>query len=104
LQRAGLEVASFPAGLPRSSIARAARHNRVYQGSKVKLEAFDALLAQTGLREEQTGYMGDDLIDIPSCAGRTGGRSPERRTARFSYAHYVTRAAGGQALAAKCVR
>jgi 3-deoxy-D-manno-octulosonate 8-phosphate phosphatase (KDO 8-P phosphatase) len=99
LQRAGLEVAII-SGRACPAVEHRARGlgiTRVFQGSKVKAEAFDALLAQTGLREEQTGYMGDDLIDIPVM--RRAGLAvavPNAVPHLFPYAHYVTQASGGR--------
>lgn len=37
----------------------------VYQGKDDKLNAYNDLLAQTGIAEEQVCYAGDDWIDIP---------------------------------------
>ncbi len=37
----------------------------VYQGRNDKLNAFNELLSDTGMDEEQTCYAGDDWIDIP---------------------------------------
>jgi 3-deoxy-D-manno-octulosonate 8-phosphate phosphatase (KDO 8-P phosphatase) len=37
----------------------------VYQGRNNKLDAFNHLLAETGLEEAQTCYAGDDWLDIP---------------------------------------
>lgn len=37
----------------------------VYQGRNDKLEAFNELLANTGLDQQQVCYAGDDWIDIP---------------------------------------
>jgi len=37
----------------------------VYQGRNDKLNAFNELLSDTGMDEEQTCYAGDDWIDLP---------------------------------------
>jgi 3-deoxy-D-manno-octulosonate 8-phosphate phosphatase (KDO 8-P phosphatase) len=37
----------------------------VYQGNRDKLEAFAALLRDTGLEPEHVAYVGDDLPDLP---------------------------------------
>ncbi len=37
----------------------------LYQGASDKLATFTELLAATGLTQEQCGYMGDDVIDLP---------------------------------------
>ncbi len=99
LQRAGIEVA-----LISGRACRAVEHRalglgiaRVYQGARVKLEPYEQLLADTGLKEHQTGYMGDDLIDIPVM--RRAGFAvavPNGAHHIFPYAHYITRAGGGR--------
>ncbi len=38
--------------------------NHVYQGQKVKLPAFEALLEQLDLKPEQCAYVGDDWVDL----------------------------------------
>ena len=99
LQRAGIEVA-----LISGRACRAVEHralglgiDRVYQGSKVKTEPYEQLLAETGLKEHETGFMGDDLIDIPVM--RRAGFAvavPNGAPHIFPYAHYITRASGGR--------
>jgi 3-deoxy-D-manno-octulosonate 8-phosphate phosphatase (KDO 8-P phosphatase) len=37
----------------------------VYQGVANKLEAYDRIKAQTGLRDEEIAYVGDDVMDLP---------------------------------------
>jgi len=74
------------------------------QGIEHKHPAFERLVAQVGVTAEATGYMGDELVDLPvmtrcgfACAP---GEAPEfvRR-----HAQYVTRApAGGGAVRELC--
>ncbi|MFZ0932403.1 MAG: HAD hydrolase family protein [Syntrophobacteraceae bacterium] len=102
LQRAGIEVA-----LISGRACRAVEHRafglgitRVFQGSIVKTEPYEQLLAETGLSEYETGYMGDDLIDIPVM--RRAGFAvavPNGAPHIFPYAHYITRASGGRGAA-----
>lgn len=102
LQRAGIEVA-----LISGRACRAVEHRalglgitRVYQGSKVKIESYEQLLADTGFKEHETGFMGDDLIDIPVM--RLAGFAvavPNGAPHIFPYAHYITRASGGRGAA-----
>ncbi|MGO9018318.1 MAG: KdsC family phosphatase [Syntrophobacteraceae bacterium] len=102
LQRAGIEVA-----LISGRACRAVEHRafglgitRVFQGSIVKTEPYEQLLAETGLKEYETGYMGDDLIDIPVM--RRAGFAvavPNGAPHIFPYAHYITRASGGRGAA-----
>src|SRR5438445_595344 len=69
----------------------------VLQGIGDKLAAYRSLIERLGLTAEQTGYMGDDLVDIPVLA-RCGfacvpGESPEEVRRR---AHYVCAAPAGR--------
>jgi len=98
LQRAGIEVAlitgrSCPAVGHR---ARGLGIERVYQGAIDKLQAYAKVLAETGLQDEQVGFMGDDLIDIPLLR-RVGFAAVvgDAVSHVMPYAHYVTRARGG---------
>ncbi|HOV87686.1 MAG TPA: HAD-IIIA family hydrolase [Syntrophobacteraceae bacterium] len=99
LQRAGIEVALI-SGRFSGAVEHRARGlgiTRVYQDAKVKLEVYERLLSETDLRDEEVGFMGDDLIDIPVM--RRVGFSVAVAGAVshvFPYAHYVTKAAGGR--------
>ena len=70
------------------------------QGVQDKRAAFEELLTELGMRAEQCGYMGDDLVDLPVmtrvgfCASVPNAH-PEVRTR----AHLVTHAAGGHGAA-----
>lgn len=102
LQRAGIEVALISGRACRAveHRARGLGISRLYQGFKVKTEPYERLLADTGLKESQTGFMGDDLIDIPIM--RRAGFSvavPNAVPHIFPYAHYITRATGGHGAA-----
>jgi 3-deoxy-D-manno-octulosonate 8-phosphate phosphatase (KDO 8-P phosphatase) len=98
LQRGGIEVA-----LITGRFCRAVEHRaqglgikRVYQGARDKLEAYEEILEDTGLRHAEVGFMGDDLIDIPLLR-RVGFAAvvPNAVSYVIPYAHYVTRAPGG---------
>jgi 3-deoxy-D-manno-octulosonate 8-phosphate phosphatase (KDO 8-P phosphatase) len=99
LQRAGLEVALITGRECRAVTHRAAGLgiSRVYQGAKNKLEAYAAIRADTGYRDEEIGFMGDDLIDIPVLR-RVGLAIAVPNAVRhvLPYVHYVTRAGGGR--------
>lgn len=99
LQRAGIEVA-----LITGRFCRAVEHRakglgieRVYQNSHFKLEVYEKILVDTGLKDEEVGYMGDDLIDIPVMS-RVGFAVavPNASCHVMPYAHFVTRAGGGR--------
>jgi 3-deoxy-D-manno-octulosonate 8-phosphate phosphatase (KDO 8-P phosphatase) len=99
LQRAGLEVALITGRYCRAveHRARGLGIRRVHQDAKVKLEVYRNILAETGLKDEDVGYMGDDLIDIPVMR-RVGFAVavPHATSHVLPYAHYVTRACGGR--------
>jgi 3-deoxy-D-manno-octulosonate 8-phosphate phosphatase (KDO 8-P phosphatase) len=98
LQRAGLEVALITGRYCRAveHRARGLGIQRVYQDAKVKLEVYQRILAETGFTDEEVGYMGDDLIDIPVMR-RVGFAVavPNASSHVLPHAHYVTRASGG---------
>ena len=98
LKQYGVEVALITARKSRAVDLRAANLGiaHLYQGVEDKRGAYVALLAQLGLTSEQSGYMGDDLLDLPlltRCGfAATVAAAPEALRSR---AHYVARAGGG---------
>lgn len=49
-------------------VEQRARHlgvDYLYQGVHNKLDAFERLLAESGVTADACGYMGDDLVDLP---------------------------------------
>jgi len=98
LRQYGVEVALITARNSRAVELRAANLGiaHLYQGAEDKRAAYAALLAQTDLAAEQSGYMGDDLIDLPLLT-RCGFAAtvPAAPQALKSRAHYVARAPGG---------
>jgi 3-deoxy-D-manno-octulosonate 8-phosphate phosphatase (KDO 8-P phosphatase) len=68
----------------------------VLQGVADKLAAFDVLRTQLGIAADETGFAGDELVDLPvlrrcgfACA------PPEAHQMVRDHVHYVTRAPGG---------
>jgi len=102
LRGAGIGVGIL-SGRESPAVAARARELRVehlLQGIDDKRAAFEALAAGLGLAPEETGFMGDDLIDLPvlrrcgfACAP-AGAHERVRDTA-----HYVTRAPAGRGAA-----
>ncbi len=99
LRQAGVEVALITGRKSRMVELRAASLgiSHLYQGAEDKRSAHAGLLAQLGLKTEQTGAMGDDLLDLPlftRCGfAATVPAAPEAVRLR---AHYVSQAGGGQ--------
>ncbi len=98
LRQYGVEVALITARNSRAVELRAASLGiaQLYQGVEDKRVAYVALLAQLGLAAEQSGHMGDDLLDLPLIT-RCGFAAtvPAAPDALKSRAHYVSRARGG---------
>ncbi len=98
LRQYGVEVALITARNSRAVELRAANLGiaQIHQGVEDKRAAYAALLAQLGLAAAQSGYMGDDLLDLPLIT-RCGFAAtvPAAPEALKSRAHYVARAPGG---------
>jgi len=99
LQESGVQTAIISAR--RSAItARRAQDlgfTHVHQGGHDKLTPFRELLALTGLTEEQCGYIGDDVVDVPLLK-RVGFAVsvPNGRPEAQALSHLVTQAGGGK--------
>jgi len=99
LHHTGVESAIITGRTSQVVLHRARNLNisRIFQGADDKLQPYQALLQETGLRPEQTAYMGDDIVDLPvlrRCGlAITVPTAPELVR---SQAHYVTRAAAGR--------
>jgi 3-deoxy-D-manno-octulosonate 8-phosphate phosphatase (KDO 8-P phosphatase) len=67
LQRAGLRIGIITGR--QSEVARVRADELgidiLYQGAKDKLGPYQKILAELGLADEEVGYMGDDLVDLP---------------------------------------
>ncbi len=102
LKESGVEVAILSARRSRAVDARAAELGitLVRQGAQDKGEAFQKLIAQAHASAEATGYMGDDLADLPVLS-RCGFAAsvPEAPEVVRARVHHVTRAAGGRGAA-----
>jgi len=98
LKQYGMEVALITGRRSRAVELRAANLGitHLFQGAEDKRGAYAALLEQLGLATGQSGYMGDDLVDLPlliRCGfAATVAAAP---AAVRSRSHYIARAAGG---------
>jgi 3-deoxy-D-manno-octulosonate 8-phosphate phosphatase (KDO 8-P phosphatase) len=99
LQESGVKTAIISARITAITAARARDLgiDFVHQGGHDKLPPFRALLAQLGLTEEQVGFIGDDVVDLPILS-RVGFAVsvPNGRPEVHARAHHVTDAAGGR--------
>ena len=98
LHRAGLK-SGIISGRTSQAVTRRAGElgiEFVRQGDEHKIEAFEEVLRQAGVDENEVAFVGDDLTDIPimqraEFAVAVADAVAETRSA----AHYVTRAKGG---------
>ncbi len=99
VQRAGVELALITGRSSNIVANRAAALGieHVYQGSDDKLSAWRDLLANTGVDEAHTAYVGDDWIDLPILARAGLAVSvPNGDAAVRERVHWVTPRAGGE--------
>jgi len=98
LKRCGIEV-GFITGRSSQVVRHRARDLRVslvFQGVQDKLLAYQLIKKKTCLTDDQIGYVGDDIIDLPvlRCVGLAvvvGDGAAELQP----YADYITLARGG---------
>lgn len=72
----------------------------IFQGADDKLAVYERLLAQTGLKPEEVGYMGDDVVDLPVLKRCGLALSvPDAHELVAGQVHYITRAHAGRGAA-----
>jgi 3-deoxy-D-manno-octulosonate 8-phosphate phosphatase (KDO 8-P phosphatase) len=99
IQQAGLRTGIIT-GRASAAVAYRARELKmefVEQNVFEKLPAYQRILAEAGLKDEQVCFVGDDITDLPllvrvGLAVAVANARPEAKKC----AHYVTRARGGQ--------
>ena len=76
--------------------ARQVKMKYIYQGHIEKVPIYEQILAEAGVTDEQTAYIGDDLTDAPllARAGLAAAPANARPEVR-GMVHLVTQAAGG---------
>lgn len=97
--RSGLK-SGIISGRDASSVERRAKElgiEFVRQGDEHKMAAYEEVLRQAGVDEDEVAFVGDDLTDIPlmrrsELAVAVADAMEETR----SVAHYITRATGGR--------
>ncbi|OUR73525.1 3-deoxy-D-manno-octulosonate 8-phosphate phosphatase [Methylophaga sp. 41_12_T18] len=74
--------------------------NHVYQGQRVKLPAFEAMIEQLDLKPEQCAYVGDDWVDL-SIMSRVGLAIAVQDADPLvkKHAHWTTPSKGGKGAA-----
>ena len=105
-QRTGLLVGLLSARLAQATSVRATQLgiSIVVQGAGDKLAGYQQILADQGLTDEQVGYMGDDLQDLPvlrraGFSAAPADAAPEVRAA----VHWVSASGGGRGAARECI-
>jgi len=105
-QRAGLKVGLLSARLAEATGVRASQLGItiVVQGAANKLTGYEQILADHGLTDEQVGYMGDDLQDLPvlrraGFSAAPADAAPEVRNA----VQWVSASGGGRGAARECI-
>jgi len=76
--------------------ARDLKIDYLYQGAEHKSSILDKVLSESGLREEEVAYVGDDIIDLPimrRCGLAIAVASARRQVKEI--AHYQTPSSGG---------
>jgi 3-deoxy-D-manno-octulosonate 8-phosphate phosphatase (KDO 8-P phosphatase) len=65
-QRVGLKIGLLSARLSATTSERAAQLGitLVHQGVLSKIDAYDQIVSDIGLNDEEVAYMGDDIVDI----------------------------------------
>jgi 3-deoxy-D-manno-octulosonate 8-phosphate phosphatase (KDO 8-P phosphatase) len=74
--------------------------NHVYQGQRIKLPAFEKLIAELGLPPDQCAYVGDDWVDL-AIMSRVGlaVAVQDADPVVKKHAHWITPSAGGKGAA-----
>jgi len=105
-QRAGLLVGLLSARLADATSVRANQLgiSIVVQGAANKLIGYEQILADHGLTDDQVGYMGDDLQDLPvlrrvGFSAAPADAAPEVRAA----VQWVSASGGGRGAARECI-
>ncbi|MCL7487364.1 MAG: HAD hydrolase family protein [Desulfobulbaceae bacterium] len=99
LQDAGVAVGLITARTSEAVNRRAAdlKLQYVYQGAGSKIQVYEDILRQAGLRPPQTAYMGDDWLDLPMLSRVGLALAPANSVAEVRQrVHYVASRKGGR--------
>ena len=99
LQKHGIEIAIIT-GRTSAIVAERMRElgvTRIAQGQRFKTTAYEALLEETGLTDEQVAYMGDDVPDLPLLMRVGLSTTPaDGNPEVLNYTHWQSRFPGGR--------
>lgn len=105
-QRAGLSIGLLSARLADATTIRATQLGitTVVQGAADKLAGYEQILKDADLTDDQVGYMGDDLQDLPvlrraGFSAAPADAAPEVRAA----VQWVSASRGGHGAARECI-
>jgi 3-deoxy-D-manno-octulosonate 8-phosphate phosphatase (KDO 8-P phosphatase) len=105
-QRAGLTVGFLSARTSAPTAQRAAQLGvtLVHQGVASKLDAYERILGELRIEDEEVAYMGDDVVDLAVLAkvGLAAAPADAREDVR-ARVHWVSRAPGGHGAARELV-
>ena len=97
-QRVGLKVGLLSARMSPTTTVRAAQLGitLVHQGVPSKIDAYDEIIAEIGLNDQDVAYMGDDIVDLAVLARVGLATAPSDAVQEVrARAHWVASAPGG---------
>ena len=104
--RAGMSVGLLSARLADATSVRATQLGItiVVQGAANKVAGYQQILADEGLTDEQVGYMGDDLQDLPVLRRAGFSAAPADATPEVRAAvQWVSPSGGGRGAVRECI-
>lgn len=105
-QRAGLSIGLLSARTADATAVRAAQLGIaiVSQGISDKLAGYEAILEKAGLTDQQVGYMGDDLPDLPVLRRAGFSAAPADAAPEVLAAvQWVSASGGGRGAVRECI-
>ena len=105
-QRAGLAVGLLSARSADATSVRAAQLGitAVVQGAANKLAGYEQILTQARLTDDQVGYMGDDLQDLPVLRRAGFSAAPADAAAEVRAAvQWISASGGGRGAVRECI-
>jgi 3-deoxy-D-manno-octulosonate 8-phosphate phosphatase (KDO 8-P phosphatase) len=105
-QRAGLSIGLLSARLADATSIRATQLGItiVKQGAANKLAGYEQILADEGLTDDQVGYMGDDLQDLPVLRRAGFSAAPADAAAEVrAEVQWVSSSGGGRGAVRECI-